>query len=54
MYLTVIFWSLLILLLIDSSTVEPDIATAVTALSLPSVVTEKAEAAAVVEERVSL
>ena len=37
-----------------SSTVEPEIATAVTALSLPSVVTEKAEAAAVVEERVSL
>ena len=37
-----------------SSTVAPEMATAVTGLSLPSVVTEKAEDSAVVEERVSL
>ena len=37
-----------------SSMVEPETSTAVTALSMPSVVTEKEEAAAVVEERVSL
>ena len=33
-----------------SSTVEPEMATAVTAFSLPSVVTTKADAAGVVEE----
>ena len=37
-----------------SSTVEPETATAVTALALPSVVTENAEGPAVVEESVSL
>ena len=37
-----------------SSTVEPEMATAVTALALPSVVTEKAEGSAVMSERVSL
>ena len=37
-----------------SSTVEPEMATAVMALALPSVVTLNAEAGAVVEERVSL
>ena len=37
-----------------SSTVEPEMATAVMGLSLPPVVTEKAEGSAVVAERVSL
>ena len=36
-----------------SSTVEPEIATAVTALAAPSVVTAKADVVAVVEERFS-
>ena len=37
-----------------SKTVEPEIATAVTALAAPSVVTAKEDAAAVVEESCSL
>ena len=37
-----------------SSTVEPEMATAVTALAEPPVVTANVEAAAVVEERASL
>ena len=37
-----------------SSTVEPETAAAVTALALPSVVTAKAEVAAVVAESASL
>ena len=37
-----------------SSTVEPEIATAVTALALPSVVTAKSDVAAVVESSASL
>ena len=37
-----------------SSTVEPETATAVTALALPSVVTVKLEVVAVVEESASL
>jgi hypothetical protein len=37
-----------------SSTVEPETATAVTALAAPSVVTANVEVAAVVEERASL
>ena len=36
-----------------SSTVEPEVVTAVTGLVIPSVVTEKAEAGAVVEESVA-
>ena len=37
-----------------SSTVEPEMATAVTALAVPPVVTANVEAVAVVEESVSL
>ena len=43
----------LMMLVRVSSTVEPEIATAVTALAEPSVVTAKSVVAAVVEERVS-
>ena len=37
-----------------SSTVEPETATAVTALAVPSAVTSKSDADAVIDERVSL
>ena len=47
-------WSFLTVLVSVSSTVTPEMATAVTGLGLPSVVTVKAEAAAVVAESVSL
>ena len=44
----------LMVLVSVSSTVEPEIATTVTALATPPELTVKAEVAAVVEERVSL
>ena len=47
-------WSFLTVSLRVSSTVSPSMATAVTVLAEPSVVTVKADAAAVVEESGSL